>query len=220
MALQHQPLTKLVGVACFTALLYGCGASTPVVQPETSPQVDANAQPVATESAPTPEPRIDTNARLSEEIEDQFNHGIRAIYDQDFDKAEEIFLSMTQNYPTLSGPYANLGAVLTTKKDYSSAELAFLRALQLNTNNPEIYNQLGLMYRQSGQFDKALETYKLGLETAPDNTNLLRNTGILLELYLGTPEAALEYYQRYMKIKPDDKQVKIWIADLSQRIGQ
>ena len=213
---QHQPLIKLVGIACLTTLLYGCSASTPVVQQEEAPTQ------VATVSNSTPETqqRIDNNAPLSSEIEEQFNHGVRAIYDQNFDKAEEIFLKMTQSYPTLSGPFANLGSVLTTKKEYASAELAFLRALELNKQNPEIYNQLGLMYRQSGQFNKALEIYKQGLETAPENPNLLRNIGILLELYLGTPEAALEYYQRYLETKPNDKQVQIWIADLSQRIGQ
>ena len=220
MALQHQPLTKLVGIACLAALIYGCGASTPAVKKENSSQAQTTAQPSTKVSVSQTQQRDDNTAQLSGEIENQFNRGVRAMYDQNFDKAEEIFLSMTQNYPTLSGPFANLGSVLTSKKDYSNAELAFLRALQLNKTNPETYNQLGLMYRQSGQFDKALEIYKLGLETAPSNTNLLRNTGILLELYLGTPEAALEYYQRYMEIKPNDKQVKIWIADLSQRIGQ
>ena len=212
---QLQQLIKPASAACLITLLYGCSASTPVVQHEAPTQVA-----VATNSTPETQQRIDTNAPLSSEIEEQFNHGVRAMYDQNFDKAEEIFLKMTQSYPTLSGPFANLGSVLTTKKDYASAELAFMRALELNKQNPEIYNQLGLMYRQSGQFNKALEIYKQGLESTPENPNLLRNIGILLELYLGTPEAALEYYQRYLETKPNDKQVQIWIADLSQRIGQ
>ncbi len=211
-----QQLTKLISAACLTTLLFGCGASTPVVQQQAAPAQSATAN----NSAPQTVQHTNNNAPLSTEIEEQFNRGISAMYDQNFDKAEEIFLKMTQSYPTLSGPFANLGSVLTSKNDYPNAETAFLRALQLNTQNPEIYNHLGRMYRQSGQFSKALEIYKQGLEIDPESPNLLRNTGILLDLYLSNPEAALEYYQRYLKKKPDDKQVKIWIADLSVRIGQ
>ena len=75
------------------------------------------------------------------------------------------------------------------------------------------------MYRHSGRFEKALEIYKQGLEVAPENSNLLRNTGIVLELYLHNPEAAVPYYKRYLEQKPEDKQVQLWIADLNQRLG-
>ncbi len=204
MALQPLQLTKFGGTACLIIMLYACGASTPVVQ--TSPKM--------TSEATTTE-----RTALDPEIEHEFNLGLKFMMEKKYDKAEEVLLKMTQTYPNLSGPYANLGTVLKAKEDYQNAEVAFKQALRLNTKNPETYNHLALLYRQTGRFNDALQTYKQGLMIASTNTNLLRNTGILLELYLNSPEAALEYYQRYLEEKPDDKQVQQWAAILNQKAG-
>ncbi len=202
MALQPLQLTKFSGAACLVVMLYACGASTPVVQ--TGPKMTSEA--TATE-----------HAALDPKIEHEFNLGLKFMMEKKYDKAEEILLKMTQTYPNLSGPYANLGTVLKAKEDYQNAEAAFKQALRLNTENAEAYNHLALLYRQTGRFNDALQTYKQGLMVAPTNTNLLRNTGILLELYLNSPEAALKYYQRYLEKKPDDKQVQQWVAILNQK---
>jgi len=206
MALQPQQLTKLTVTVCLTSMLYACGTSAPVVQTSSEATATGNIE------LKTKEQLI-----LDPKIEHEFNLGIKALTERNYDKAEKIFLKMTQVYPSLSGPFANLGTVLAAKKDYSNAELAFKHALRLNPKNTETYNHLGMLYRQTGRFQEALQTYKQGLMIAPKNTNLLRNTGILLELYLNSPSAALEYYQRYLEEKPEDKQVQLWASLLNQR---
>jgi len=207
MALQPLQLTKFTATTGLMIMLYACSASTPMVQTSVETTVSAS-EPITTE------PVV-----LDPEIENEFNHGMKAMVEKNYDKAEEIFLKMTQAYPNLSGAYANLGTVLKAKQDYENAEIALGQALRLNPENAEAYNHLGLLYRQTGRFNEALQTYKQGLMIAPKNTNLLRNTGILLELYLNSPEAALPYYQRYLEEKPDDQQVQLWAAYLSQQAG-
>lgn len=206
-------LTRPLGALCLAALLGAC-SSTGTRAPETNVPAPASIA-IDTPEAPN---RPAEKVELPAAIVDEFNLGLKAMEQRDYEQAEKIFYAMTQAYPDLSGPYANLGAALLAKKDYPTAATALKRALQLNPDNPEIYNHLGLLYRRDGRFDQALEYYRQGLEIAPDNRNLLRNAGILLELYLNTPEAALQYYQRYIELKPDDRQVQIWIADLSRRI--
>ncbi len=214
MVLQPRQLIKSFGIAWLTATLYACGASAPVQQSSTVAATATTSGSTSVKTVPQ-----SNKSNLDSDIVNEFNHGIKAMVDRDYDKAEEIFYNMTRANPDLSGPYANLGVVLKAKKDYQNAEIAFRRALELNPENAEIYNHLGLMYRESGRFNNALEIYRQGLVVAPENTNLLRNTGILLELYLNTPQAALQYYQRYLMKKPEDKQVQIWIADLNIRLG-
>ena len=206
MALQPLQLAKLGATAGLLAMLFGCGANTPTLQTSTAPSTTVSDNAVTTELPP-----------LDPEIEQRFNLGIKAMAAKNYDKAEEVFLKMTQAYPDLSGPYANLGTVLKQKQDFRNAENAFKQALRLNAENAETYNHLALLYRQSGRFNDALQTYKQGLMIAPENTNLLRNIGILLELYLGSPATALEYYQRYLEQQPDDKQVQLWVAVLTQQ---
>jgi len=207
MALQLLQLTKISAATCLITMLYACGASTPAVK------TDINTAAVNSEAM------ANKQVTLDPKIEHEFNLGMKAMYDRNYNKAEEIFLKMTQAYPSLSGPFANLGTVLTAKKDYPNAELAFKHALRLNAKNVETFNHLGMLYRQTGRFQEALQTYEQGLMIAPKNINLLRNTGILHELYLNSPSAALEYYQRYLEEKPEDKQVQLWTSLLNQRTG-
>ncbi len=207
MALQPQQLTKITVMVGLISMLYACGTRAPTIHVNTEASATNNSsQSITSEST-----------RLDPKIEHEFNLGLKAMVERSYDEAEEAFSKMTQAYPNLSGPFANLGAVLTAKKDYANAELAFKNALQQNPKNAEIYNHLGLLYRQTSRFQKALQTYKQGLMIAPKATNLLRNTGILLELYLNSPSAALEYYQRYLEQKPEDKQVQLWISLIKQQ---
>ncbi|ALP54157.1 hypothetical protein Tel_13995 [Candidatus Tenderia electrophaga] len=218
MILPPRQLIRGVGIVCLTALLGAC-SSTGAPQPPTGASAQqatsgGDAQPESTAAGT----QQSDKPALPSAVVSEFERGVRALQAKAYDQAEAIFYDMTQRYPDLPGPYANLGAVLLAKKDYETAETALKRAQQLNPGNAEIYNHLGMLYRRDGRFDKALEAYRQGLEIAPNNSNLLRNAGILLELYLNTPAAALEYYQRYIELKPDDRQVQIWIADLSRRI--
>jgi hypothetical protein len=48
----------------------------------------------------------------------------------------------------------------------------------------------------------------------------LRNLGILCDLYQDDLTCALEHYEIYSNAKPEDKQIKSWIADLRGRLGR
>lgn len=203
-------LASLIGAAGLALLLAGC-AGGPAPAPQDNPPAQSGSGDSGLDAADA--------APLPAAIIERFEQGLAAYRAGHHTQAEGIFLSMTRSHPELSGPYANLGMVLLARQDYENAEAALNRARQLNPGNPEIYNQLGLACRQDGRFEQALSYYRQGLEVAPDNLNLLRNTGILLELYLNQHEAALAHYQRYIELQPEDRQVQIWIADLSRRVG-
>jgi len=209
MALQPLQLIKITIATSLVAMLSACSTGAPAIKTDTNTTAVISNNPIATEQVVVLDPKI----------EHEFNLGIKAMAEKNYNKAEDIFLKMTQAYPSLSGPFANLGTVLTAKKDYPNAELAFKHALRLNPENAEAFNHLGLLHRQTGRFQEALQTYKQGLMVAPKNTNLLRNIGILYELYLSSPNAALEYYQRYLEEKPEDKQVQLWASLLNRQSG-
>ncbi len=155
---------------------------------------------------------------MEEQAKIDFDAALGAMKGGNQREAEQLFTSMTERYPTYAGPWVNLGILYQRKEKFDEAETAFKKALELNEDNPEIYNQLGYFYRDRGKFHLAREMYKQGLKKDADYASLHRNLGILFDMYLAQPKEAIKHYQKYVKLNPEDKQVATWKADLLQRL--
>ena len=100
------------------------------------------------------------------------------------------------------------------------AEIQFKAALALVPDHPVACNQYGLLFRKTGKFEAARKIYEQGLARFPDYAPLHRNLGILCDLYLNDLENALAHYEIYSQAMPEDRQVKLWIADLRARLAE
>ena len=202
----QRPLHSKCIAGLLVLLLAGCGGSASK-KPAPAPAAETGA---ATTAGAT---QVDPQAVKA------FDKAQTALMNGNRKKAEELFLAMTRDYPDVPGAFANLGFLLSMKDDQENAVIALKRAIELDPNNPEAYNLLGVLYRKSGRFQEALEVYQRGLAVAPKHKNLLRNSGILLDVYLDMPKQALEHYTRYRELEPDDKEVEIWSAGVARRVG-
>lgn len=190
-------------------LLGGCGTPT-----EVRPVSEKSA--AAATEAPAPSAATPAVA-LPAKVQSDYQMAVNAYKGGNSKIAESIFLAMTKAYPDLPGPHANLGMIYVDKKQYDQAEAELNRALKLKPDLPGVYNLLGILQRDKGEFEKALQSYQEGLKLAPDNPDLLVNLGILYDLYLNQPQEALKLWQHYKTVVADDKQVDIWIADITHR---
>ncbi len=135
-------------------------------------------------------------------------------------EASGLLNLMIETYPTLSGPYVNLGIVHQKLGESDQAEKALKFAIETNSNNFDAYTQLGILYRELGRFDEAETVYKNALSLWPHHLASVKNLGILYDLYMGRFEEALAYYELSQKILGgEDRQLKGWIADLKRRMG-
>ena len=77
-----------------------------------------------------------------------------------------------------------------------------------------------LLEREFGEkFEEARDNYEKALKIDPNYAYAHLNYGILLDLYLGELDNALDHYQTYQKLAPEeDKEVEKWIVDLERRI--
>jgi cytochrome c-type biogenesis protein CcmH/NrfG len=67
---------------------------------------------------------------------------------------------------------------------------------------------LGIMYRKSGQFDKALETFRRAAQDNPRHLNSRFNLGIVLEYDKKDFQAAIQAWEDFLKVvSPDDERV-------------
>ncbi|MBK8972196.1 MAG: tetratricopeptide repeat protein [Hahellaceae bacterium] len=148
-----------------------------------------------------------------------FDQGVDAMKQNRLADARVSFEQIHNQQPDLSGPLLNLGIIAFKEKDRSRATEYFNKAVETNPSNTEALNFLGVMAREDGKFAESEGFYRKALEVDPDFASAHLNLGMLLELYLGRLEEALEQYEIYQGLqKEPDPKVKNWIADLKNRV--
>lgn len=159
-----------------------------------------------------------TTQLVTSEAQSEFETALKALDDKDYKKAEKLLIAMTIKHPTLSGPYLNLGLLYIQQDKNDKALVALQKAVEINPNNIDAYNQLAWVYREKADFAKAEETYLQGLVQNSKDAELNYNLGILYDLILQNPKKALYYYEQYLEnTSGDDKQVEMWVKDLQRR---
>jgi Flp pilus assembly protein TadD len=82
------------------------------------------------------------------------------------------------------------------------------------------WNELGLALREQGHFPDAAAAYTKAVTLDAGYAAAWRNQAVLQDLYLADPAAALQSFERYKALAPDDKAVGGWLAELRQRVDK
>lgn len=157
--------------------------------------------------------KMDTAARKD------FDRAVAFLNEAQYAPAIELLEKVTAQSPGVTAPYINLGMAYQRTDKLDKAESQFKTALDLMPGHPVACNQYGLLCRKSGRFAQARTLFEQALAAYPNYYPVHRNIGILCDIYLNDPESALTHYQTYSQAMPDDKKVKLWIADLKARLG-
>lgn len=199
----------------------GCAtAPDPVPEPKTGAEQAESLPPSALPpGSVTPNPYTQQQVSVPSEARQEFARAQEAMRAENWPLAERILKPLIERYPSLSGPQVNLGLVHWRQDRVDLAESAFSRALEINSNNLEAYNQLALLKRQQGQFEAAEQLYLQALEVWPFHAQSHKNIGILYDLYRGEWQKALLHYRAFQQLQEQpDREMNGWIIDLERRI--
>ncbi len=95
---------------------------------------------------------------------------------------------------------------------------ALQAALERAPDSPPLLNQLGIAWRQQGQFEPARKAYEAAITASSTAAAPHLNLAILYDLYLGDVSKAQALYQRCLELSPGDAgQVNRWLAELKAR---
>ena len=149
-----------------------------------------------------------------------FELAVTMLNDQDYGQAIDILEKVIEQSPGVTAPYIDIAIAYQHIGKPEKAEEHLKTALQLVPEHPAACNEYGLLYRKTGRFAEARAIYENAIARFPDYYPVHRNLGILCDLYLNDQVCALEHYEIYSEARPEDKQVKLWIADLRARLGR
>jgi len=155
---------------------------------------------------------------IDSDVEDDFDAALVHLKAAEYDEAIKLLEKVIAEEARLPAPFVNLGMAYNALGDIKSAEKYFLAAVNVKLTHRVANNQLGLLYRKKGQFDDAKKAYTNALTEYPDYLPVIKNLGILCEIYMRDLTCALQQYEHYLDLQPDDKTMEIWVADLSRRV--
>jgi Flp pilus assembly protein TadD len=194
-----------------------------------APPVQAPPPPIATPADPAPAPAVAPVASAPTATPvayDPPKPPARAVGEftralglmrSDPTQASLEFQLMTQSYPDLPAPYANLGLLFRNANQLADAESAFQKATEHAPWDAATWTEYGVTLRQAGKFAEARSAYEKAIALNPNYAPAHRNLGVLLDLYLDDPFTAQTELETYKTLTGEDKPVSGWLAELRSR---
>jgi Flp pilus assembly protein TadD len=163
---------------------------------------------------------ITERTRIPSGARSDFEKAVGLVEQGDLAGGIALLEQAAEKAPDATLVHIDLGIAYRLDEQHELAVKSLERAVELNPRHPMALNELGIAYRKVGRFDDARASYQKALAVVPGFHFARRNLAILCDVYLGDLECALEHYERYAEMMPDDEQVPIWIADLRRRTGR
>lgn len=194
-----------------TSLLVGCAVNEPKA---------TVSRMTETKSADRRGFTVKDLAAVDSGAQTDFDRAMSYLRDKNYDKGIELLSKVSERSPKATAPYINLAIAYEQTDKLKLAEESLKKALTINPDHPVANNEYGILFRRTGRFQEARKAYERALEKYPSYLPARKNLGIVCDLYLRDLDCALKNYQIYSAADPDDKTLKIWIADVEKRLGR
>lgn len=163
---------------------------------------------------------ITEEVRIGDRVRGQYFEALHLLHDGKLDQGIVMLEEIAEAAPLVTAPRIDLGMAYRQQGDLEAAERNLLQALALNADHPVVHNELGIVYRKTGRFAEAKQSYESAIAVFPGYHHARRNLAILCDLYLADLDCALEQYEAYMTTVPADAEASMWIADLRNRMSK
>ena len=132
------------------------------------------------------------------EIQKLINH----YENRQYEDAETLAISMTEQFPEHHFSWKVLGVVLKQTGRVSESLIANQKSIKLNSNDPEVHNNLAITLNELGRFEDAEVSYRQAIALKPDYADAYNNLGITLK-ELGKLEEAEAILRQVITFKSD-----------------
>jgi Flp pilus assembly protein TadD len=159
-------------------------------------------------------------ARVGPELRERYLAAVGYLEQGLYERGVAELEAVTAEAPELASPHIDLGLAYASTGRLAEAGASLERAVALSSTHPIAHAELALVYRKQARFADARAQYEQALALYPEFHLANRNLAILCDLYQRDYACALQHYEAYRAVVPDDAQVAIWIDDLRNRAGR
>jgi Tfp pilus assembly protein PilF len=151
---------------------------------------------------------------VKKETDDHFLQAYDLIKMEKEDEAIEEIKKFIRTSPEVWNAWFLLGWAFRRKEMYADGVEAFKKALELGSDQIDLFNELAICLMELGRFDESREHLLTALKSEPENIKIISNLGIV-SLKNDKPEAAKQYFKQVLKLEPDDRIAKEYLSKIS-----
>ncbi|TAL18344.1 tetratricopeptide repeat protein [bacterium] len=142
---------------------------------------------------------------------------------QNFSEQIKELTEITKTQPKNREAWVGLGNIYFDSKQPAEAVKAYTKALELDSNDPNVLTDRGIMYRELKDFQAALADFKKASTIDPNHAQSLYNIGITLLHDLNDPKGAVDAWDALSKRATDPelkKQMEDRVVKLKEMIAK
>ncbi|WP_158971409.1 M48 family metallopeptidase [Paraglaciecola sp. L3A3] len=220
-----------IAILSLGILLSACGSTTVTKNIEVVANNNNSQQNVTPPSAEAillarPNQYRATEPSMPPTMERQVKLALETIEQQQYPQALDLIANYVQADTKHSAIWVVKGDIAAAQKQDSQVIIGYYnQAVAINPNNYLAHNRLAILFTKQGEFDQALNHYQQAIDSWPGFAPAYLNRGILLDIYMGKKQQALDSYQTYQSIitltqGKEAKKVRGWIVDLTRQLKQ
>ena len=139
---------------------------------------------------------------FSNPSEHQLNSLIKLYQNREYNDAEKLSLSITEEFPKHLFAWKVLGVILKQQGRISESLVVCQKSVQLDPQDAEAYYNLGVIFRELGKLEEAETSYKKAIALKPDYAEAHSNLGVIFKKLEKLNEAEA-CYRKAIELKPE-----------------
>jgi len=104
--------------------------------------------------------------------------------------------------------WVELGNLYFDSNQPKEAIEAYSPYLAIKPDNPDVRTDMGIMYRKLGDFDRAIEEFRMAIQSDPKHVNSRYNLGLVLLHDKHDVKEAVKAWEDYLKVDPNSERAQ------------